>query len=321
MGSTGTIMKGCMVRGSASVDIVILTYGDYSGLERTVDSVIAQDYQIRSVILSDDGSGAAYPKTILHKLEKLAFRTIVRAGTENLGTVAHMNRAAALSGGDYLKFIAVGDAFSDSGALSALMNFARNQNAPVVTSNAVVCSADLRRRYYEFPGASRGGLIQRAQSRLFPVLAQANIISALGTLLRKDFFEDLGGFDESYRLLEDWPAWLRLTRESHAIAYLPRVTGLYALGGVSSRQGNAFRSPALRRDMLLCYEKEILPYLSLLAPKERRVALYSYDKLRQLPSGVLLRRYFFLAAKDALKQGAKSCLLKFQSGKEKEASR
>lgn len=301
---------GYMKMNKPTVDVLILTFGNYSGLERTIDSVLAQRYPIRTIVLSDDGSGQPFPSRLIRRLEESPARVIVRNGENNLGTVAHMNVAARLTDGDYLKGISPGDAFSDCDALGALIAFAGQADAPAVTSNCIVCSSDLERKYYRFPGAHRGKQLRASGWELFSVLAQKNVVSAAGTLLRRDFFQELGGFDESYRLLEDWPAWLRLAREGYGIPYLPRVTALYGAGGVSSSNGDAFCAPRLQEDMLHCFEKEILPYMDRLAPKARRIISYSYERLKGVPSKILLKKYFLLEAKEMVKRGIKTCMMR-----------
>lgn len=292
-----------------AVDVLILTYGNYGGLDRTIGSILAQRHPIRSIVLSDDGSNQPFPPQAIRRLEESPARVIVRNGTENMGTVAHANAVARLTDGDYLKFIAPGDAFSDCDALGALAAFAGQVDAPAVTSNCIVCSPDLGRKYYHFPGRRRGTWLRRSGWELFSVLAQENIVSAVGTLLRRDFFQALGGFDESYRLLEDWPAWLRLAREGYGLPYLPRVTALYAAGGVSSANGNAFCSPLLREDMLLCFEKEILPYMDALSPSAKRTVSYSYERLKGASSKMLAKQYFLMAVKETVKREIKARMM------------
>lgn len=292
------------------VDVPILTFGNYSGLEQTIDSILSQRYPIRSIILSDDGSNQPFPPRLIRRLEEGPARVIVRNGEKNLGTVAHLNEMARLTDGYYLKCMAPGDAFSDCDALGALIDFAEQANAPVVTSDSIVCSPDLGRKYYHFPGARRGKWLRASGWELFSVLARGNIVSAVGTLVRRDFFQALGGYDESYRYLEDWPTWLRLAREGYGIPYLPRVTMLYAAGGVSSENGSAFCAPRLREDMLHCFEQEILPYMDVLAPKAQRAVSYSYERLKGASPEALAKKYFPMAAKEIIKREIKARMMR-----------
>lgn len=292
-----------------SVTVIILTCGKYCGLARTVASILAQNHRPSQVILSDDGSRIPFPKDVVGRLKYVFPDAIIRCGEHNLGTVAHMNYLAGLCDSTYLKYLSAGDAFSDTGALRSLIEMADDTGAIAVTSNAWVCSEDLSIRLYRFPGVMRGRRLQRSAEEQFNLLADSNVISAAGTLIHRKFFTELEGFDEEYRLLEDWPAWLRMTRMGYKIAFLDHVTCLYAIGGVSSENGSAFASNTLREDMKHCCQKEILPYMDMLGAKARRKVLYHYDLLMGLSARERLMRYQEIELRERVKQGAKRLLL------------
>lgn len=287
------------------VAVVVLTYGNFICLERTLRSVTEQNYHADAVLVSDDASGKAFPSALQEKFPDVRFQI----QKKNLGIVAHMNAVAAQTQTEYIKFLACGDAFSDPEALETLLAFAEKENAPVVTSQAMVCTRELERRLYPFPG-KRIQLLKGSCVEQFRTLARTNLISAPGTLFRRSFFIQMGGFDESYHLLEDWPTWLRLTRQGNAIPLLDRVTCLYAVGGISSENGDAFCAPALREDMKLCYEKEIFPYLEGISPKEKKEIQFYYERLNGAGTGQLLRRYFWLEVKVLFKCAVKQRLLR-----------
>lgn len=53
-----------------SVFVAILTYGEYSGLERTLKSVLRQDFPVAEVVVSDDGSGQEFPKEVIERYQE-----------------------------------------------------------------------------------------------------------------------------------------------------------------------------------------------------------------------------------------------------------
>ena len=141
-------------------------------------------------------------------------------------------------------------------------------------------------------------------------MAAANTVSAAGTLFQRSFFSEHGGFDEDYRLLEDWPTWLKLARSGVQIPYLPRATVLYGHGGVSSAEGNAFRSERLKDDMRLCYEKEILPYVDSMPSRCRHEIYYHYSELIGLSPRRLWIEHPFLRTRDTVKRWLKRRMLR-----------
>ena len=294
---------------ATTVSVLIISYGNYYGLKHTVESVLKQSYPISEIILSDDGSGKEFPEHVLQILENAPCKVFIRRGKENLGTTAHLNLVAQRAHGTYLKFIAAGDVFSDENSLSALVEFAELKKAIVVSSNTLICSQNLKTKYYQFPGYMRGMKLQCEGKRLFAVLAKANIISAVSALIHKDFFEKYGGFDTSYRLLEDWPSWLQLAKKGVALPFLERVTCMHAMGGISSRDGDAYHSNALKADMIRCYEQEILPEISLFSKRDQRKIRYNYQKLSNNKK-MLREKYFDLYVLDNVKQLVKCAIQK-----------
>ena len=287
------------------VTVIVLAYGNFGALEKTLRSVAEQTCAIDEIIVSDDASGEKFPAVLRESFPGVRFQV----NEKNVGTVAHMNTVAKEVQSEYIKFLSGGDAFSDPQALEALVEFAKEEKAPVVTSQAVVCTEKLARQLYPFPGR-RAKRLKSSSTEQFRVLSISNLISAPGTLFHRSFFMRLGGFDESYRLLEDWPAWLRLTREGYAIPLLDRVTCLYAAGGISSKELDAYHAPRLREDMLLCYKKEILPYLNAFSSKEVRRVRYGYDLAQGVPHEELIKRYGWLERKTTWKRSVKRWLLR-----------
>lgn len=76
---------------------------------------------------------------------------------------------------------------------------------------------------------------------------RGNFISGACTYYRRAFLEEIGGFDESYVLLEDYPFYLRALNQGHAIGFLDSITMKHQVGGVSSRNQKEMH-PALKHD-------------------------------------------------------------------------
>lgn len=290
------------------VAILVVTYGNYSGLRHTVESILIQDYPIHEIVLSDDGSGDIFPGDVMELLQTAPCKVTIRQGEKNLGTTAHFNHIAKMVHSTYLKFIAAGDAFASSASLRELVTYARGQHTLVVCSNTAFCDKSLKKKYYEFPGKRRGKKLSYTGTRLFNLLAQTNIISAVGVLFHKDFFTQLGGFNETYRLLEDWPTWLRLVRMGYCIPFLNHVTCLHSAGGISTKEGSAYKSTGLRDDMKYCYEKEIFPYSAYFTRSEWRKIQYRYAILENQPKQYMLANYPDLLLKDLIREHIKISL-------------
>lgn len=291
---------------AGEITVFVPTFGTYEGLAQTLSSVVSQSCPINRIVVSDDGSGKRFPADLMQRFPRVYFRQ----GNKNLGTVAHMNFLATSIDTQFLKFLAAGDSFANEESLAALVGFAKKHNAYAVTSQAMVCTDDLKRRLYPFPLPGGMRVFAKPPQQLFEALAIKNQVSAVGTLFSRDFFTQLGGFDESFRLLEDWPTWLRLAREGHSIPMLAKVTCLYAMGGISSVSGDAFCSERLREDMILCYEKEILPYAAAFSYRARQEIAYGYARAQGRTAEDLMKEFQWLERKRLWKQHLKRVLTK-----------
>lgn len=266
------------------VSVIILTYENYKNIYRTLDSVFMQDYNNIEVVISDDASENFDEKVIENYVQcnksSNIKNVIMISNKKNLGTVAHANKIAKLSNGEYIKFLACGDAFYKETSLRKLQKFASKAEEDIITSISVVCSESLSEEYYTFPSKRRSKLVESSKPvKLYGILVFSNIISAVGSMFHRGFFERIG-FNESYKFLEDLPLWLNLTRNNIRIPILNEITVKYAIGGNSSKNGTAYESKLLKNDLILCYEKEILKYIKDIPILKRKFILYRYEKLK-----------------------------------------
>lgn len=266
------------------ISVIILTYKQQNHLYETIQSVLEQDYPNIEFILSDDASGCldeiAIKKYIDDNKKSNIVSYLVRVNEKNLGTVKHANLTLKYVTGQYIKFVPCGDKFFNRTSLSELYKFAENVGGLVISSVVMVSSEDFTVQYYKHPNVIRGKMIQTCTSEeLFRKLCVSNFIAAVSILFRRDFF-DIFKFDEKYRLLEDWPLWLRISRYGIKIYHLNKVTMYYSDGGISRKDGDAYTSDVLRDDMLKCFEFEIIPFIHDVEFIFREFIIYKYYSMK-----------------------------------------
>jgi hypothetical protein len=107
------------------------------------------------------------------------------------------------------------------------------------------------------------------------------LIHALGVGFSRRFFEEYGAFDEHYRIDEDRPMWLRISRLGCPIHYMDRITTKYRVGGISQQNTRCDEGPRVWyvEDLIQIWGREILPYREMLGdPLWRKLTL---DYVRQ----------------------------------------
>lgn len=295
---------------SPLVSIVVLTYDRFDGLSETLRTISEQDYERIELIISDDGSKYFPQEDIEHWLICYGLEAAtIRRNSENQGIVAHSNFVAGECRGEYIKFLPPGDGFSDAGALRLLVKAAANTDAQILTSQSLAYIGNYADVRYRFPSDRRIQRIRRfSPSQLYRSFAVHNSISAIGTIYHKSFFEE-GGFDTTYRNLDDWPTWLAWCRNGKKLEIVAEPTVYYELSGISNGAGNAFDSKLLQKDMLRCYEKEILPFLREFSLFARWNIRYHYGVLKEDHSKSFQIRYFPFHCYRKLKKMIKKCFI------------
>lgn len=274
------------------ISVIVLTYKNQMYIKETLKSILEQDYPRIELVISDDASGCFNREDIERFIQEHQSNNIeslvININEKNLGTVKHANFIISKTMGDFIKFVPCGDKFYNSNSLKELYRFAF-ENDSILTSSAVLfCSQDFKINYYKHPNSIRTKkLMSLSPIELFKYLCGFNIIAAVSVLYRRDFFKQYT-FDERYRLLEDWPMWLRVSREGVKIYHLDLITMCYADGGISSKDSDAFRSKTLREDLLTCYKLEIIPYINELNFITKQFVKYKFASLNKK------RKYFYV---------------------------
>lgn len=298
-------MNECMeIDKQAAVSVIVLTYGNFERLSATLDSICIQHQAIDKIIVSDDGSNCEFSELWMKKYPQVVFRK----NSHNVGTVQHMNITAGLLNSKYIKYLGAGDEFWDQNSLRDMVKFAEKSDSIVCIFQSKVYTPFGEARYC-FPGI-KGLKLHTTPHKAFRVLAIKNIVSAVATIFRCDFFTDQNGFDTSYRYLEDWPTWLRLSRENYSLSFKNQIVCKYFLSGVSAQNLDAYHSRILRDDMICCYEKEILPYLHMFSLIQRRKIQFSYDMLCGYPEEKLRQEYGFFYFATVLKREIKRWIIR-----------
>lgn len=239
--------------------VIILAYRNEQYLRCAVDSVLAQDYPALELIVVDDGSLSfdcvGIENYISSHQGPNLLRTVVYQNPENLGTVRSINRALEQAEGCYLKLLAADDALYDEQVLSKAKEALEGSQDGIITTRVMKCGPDMAPRALFRDGFARS-LPRRSPEEVFRRLCVHNEIVGVGVFFTRAFFDRFGPFDESYRLLEDWPTWLRVSREGARIGFGDFIAAKYRCDVGAATGVN----PAYLADKKRTFAREIRPY-------------------------------------------------------------
>ena len=257
---------------SNTFSVIVLLYNNSNYIWQCLDSILIQEYQEIEIIVVDDGS-KVFPKNEIdqyirdHQKQNIVSFTVYQNEC-NFGTVKSANGAIGKSHGAFIKLLAADDALYDQHSLSCAAKALTESPCGIITSNVMRCDKDLVPA-----GKYRNGLPERLNDlspfQVFRILCLHNEIVAGGVFFSRTFFEKYGFFDETYRLLEDWPTWLRVTREGCRFAYSPFWGVKYRF---NSGVGTSI-NPYYMQDKRLAFEK-------IIKPAKKEIGWYWYLKAR-----------------------------------------
>ncbi len=255
---------------SDRVSVVVLTYRKFYLLPRCLESIFFQDYDNMELIIQDDGSvefDKEYIQTLIEKKNSNIKNVIINHNEKNLGTVKNYNIAVNCATGKYIVPLSCDDIFFDSNVIKNTIEFFIKTNCNVCTGYVVGESS-----HNIHPTKKEIDLfLPENKMKLRDRLFASNFICGASIYWKTKFLRDIGGFDEEFKLVEDYPMVLRLLQRDEPIFFMPFKTVIHGEEGISSRK-NILR----KKNILAHYDakhiknKYVLPHLNIIEDKNKR---------------------------------------------------
>ena len=190
------------------ISVVIPTYNRKHTLPRALDSVLAQSYQPFEIIVIDDGSNdgtfdlikSKYPSINLlesHKPSKSL------KGYSQKGVSVARNVGIKQSKGDWIALLDSDDEWIPDKLIKQVQLLKKNEGSVFCHTNEIWIRNGIRVNQHK-KHQKYGGYI-------FKECLDICRISPSSALIHKSIFEDIGLFDESLKVCEDYDLWLRIT--------------------------------------------------------------------------------------------------------------
>tara|TARA_R110000850_G_scaffold264954_2_gene394285 strand:- start:2489 stop:3364 length:876 start_codon:yes stop_codon:yes gene_type:complete len=199
----------------ATVSVVTPTYNRARFLPDAVSSVLAQTYGDFELIILDDGSSDD-TREVLEPF--LADRRVRYFYQKNQGQSHARNHALDQAAGEFIAFLDSDDLWEPSKLEKQLAVFKSNPNVDIVHGDeatideqGVVNSLENMNRY-------SGGITR--------YLLADNSVSITTALVRRRCFDEMGGFDTSVGVADDYELWLRFSARYY-FHYEPGIVASY----------------------------------------------------------------------------------------------
>lgn len=254
-------------KGTLKLSVLIVSYQSGEKLYKALRSVLDQKYSDLEIVVCDDGSDDFDEERLRAFIGDRAVRLLHHP--ENVGTVRNLNDGLSLCGGEWILLLAADDALAGPGVISELMKRAERTEKMWLVGSLLFCDKELKPMGRTSPTGLQMDLLRTGEPRrIWGSLCRECFLPSGGNLYRKELLECLGGFDTHYRLIEDWPLFLRLVRSGNLPEMVDMPVTLHRANGVSQKAAN--RNREYQRDLIETINREILPYLDMLPEKERK---------------------------------------------------
>lgn len=220
------------------VTVGISTYNSSNFILETLESIYAQTYQNIELIISDDASSDDTVQKVKDWLatdnrhDRFADVKILEV-EENTGVSANANRKLKVTSGEWIKSIGHDDALLPDCVSDNMQYVHDNPDARVVFSKLKIYKNTLEEKnlLYTTPeNITKDSIIwsdRSAQSQYRKLLVGDKIHFSPSLFIHRQTLTSMGGYDERFSLLEDYPLWLNLTKNGYKLYFMDKVTVKY----------------------------------------------------------------------------------------------
>ena len=259
------------------VSVGILTYNSAKTVLETLESVKAQTYKNIELIISDDaskdGTIEACKKWIEENKDRFV-RTEILTVPQNTGIPANANRRIAASNGVWSKGIGADDILAPDCVENFINYIKENPDAKIVFAkmqrfkevfkeenfqDITDANAKCFCETYKTPKEQYNALLLRMRCSPVTMFAKLEILKEIK-------------YDESFKTIEDYPMWLRLTKAGVKFSYMDKIVAYYRLSQ-SSISANSFSSLQKRMKFVLTTKDFKMAYIYPNLPFLRRMKL------------------------------------------------
>jgi glycosyltransferase involved in cell wall biosynthesis len=259
-----------------SVSVVIPAHNAAAHLGECLDSVRSQSGDVQfEIVVVDDASTDGTVEVAASRPNVIGVRLPTNSGPSRA-----RNAGVAASRGEFVAFLDADDLWPGGSLAARLAVLQRHPEAALVFGDCRQFDAGGLRAQSEFEanglGVAAWGPGEIVPNAYWRLLAD-NFVTTGSVLVRRSVLDEVGGFAEDLRLVEDLDLWLRITH-SHSIAWCSQVCLLRR-----RHEGNVSRdAQAMSRAYLTVIERQRRTLGPSSARVEARFAMLRARELRHM---------------------------------------
>jgi glycosyltransferase involved in cell wall biosynthesis len=221
------------------VSVIVVTFNSSSFITETLESVYKQSWSEIELIITDDCSDddtVEICRNWLIKCKERFVKTEIVLTGINTGVPANANRGLRAAKGDWLVFLAGDDTLKSSCIEDNMSWIATHPEIKVLFSYIEVYRDTIKpesllyiipRNPFSPDSIMAPGRSAESQYKILLTCDRINFTPSI--YLHRETLISVGGYDERFRLLEDHPLWLNLTRSGFKLHFMDKVTVNYRM--------------------------------------------------------------------------------------------
>lgn len=241
------------------VSIIIITYNSSKFIIETLESAKAQTYKNIELIISDDCSKdntVELCQKWLTENKKYFLHTELIQAPSNTGIVANNNRGLKVAKGEWIKFIAGDDILMENCIEDFVDYTKKNKLAKIVFGRFYFLKDSVLEE--NLPST----FFSLCYKEQFREVFKGAAIPAPAAFISRALMLELGGFDENYKYIEDFPLWIAIARKKIYFDSINSFVVKYRLHDMNiTRPGKNFLNELYYRDNKKLIMQEVIPEL------------------------------------------------------------
>jgi glycosyltransferase involved in cell wall biosynthesis len=236
------------------LSVITINYNNAVGLEKTIESVISQNFKEYEYIVIDGGSNDGSKEIIESFTNKISYWV----SEKDKGIYNAMNKGIQQAKGEYCLFLNSGDFLYNNKVLEEV--FTINSTADIIYGNMLIDWGNGKKTEGKMPDAIT--VQQMYKDTLWhPV-----------SFIKRILFEKYGLYNEDYKMVADYDFFFKtIIANKISTKQIPLLISEYNVDGFSSKPENKIIEQEERKRVIHSYlSQEEINYLEDIAQKEKQ---------------------------------------------------
>ena len=196
------------------ISVIMSVYNGEKFVRKCIESILNQTFTRFEFIIIDDGS-TDNTKNIIKEYEKKDERIILIENETNQGLTKNLNKALSIAKGEYIARMDADD-ISTKDRLQTEYEYLKKHKEITVVS----C---IGQYIDENDNLEEVKYMPESNEEIVAMMHKVNPILHPGVMFRKKEIEEIGNYDERYKVVQDYNLWFRCMKEGYKFYNIQKI--------------------------------------------------------------------------------------------------